>query len=398
MTTTSISFLQQRALDRREETERRRDHRDDRQPDADHDALDRDPARPPGDRDGLGQPIEPVHRDDDVGRLRRGRRTTRAHRDPDVGGGESRRVVDAVPDHDGPAGHVDALGLDRLDLLDRCPLGEDAVDADRGPDRLSDRRVVAGDHDDPADAGLAEEAEGARRLRPDRVLHDEDAGEIVVDLDEDGHRPLELDPVDRRARPGRHRPTVADPLATADARRIDRRPVRGCRDRPPPRRRSAGPAPATVPARRGRWRGRGRAATAGRATRRGRAGRSDRRPGGTATRSSRGRPVVNVPVLSMSRTRARPSVSRAPPPLTMTPRRALREMPATIAIGAASSSGHGVATTRTARARTGSPDSIQAMPASPRLATRKTPAYRSAIRTNGDFSVWAVRTSRTIPA
>ena len=47
----------------------------------------------------------------------------------------------------------------------------------------------------------------------------------------------------------------------------------------------------------------------------------------------------------------------------ITPRRAAREIPDTIAIGAASSSGHGVATTSTASARTGLPEIAQATPA-----------------------------------
>ena len=46
----------------------------------------------------------------------------------------------------------------------------------------------------------------------------------------------------------------------------------------------------------------------------------------------------------------RPDVHRAPPPLTTTPIRVARDRPDMIAIGAASSSGHGVATTSTATA------------------------------------------------
>ena len=52
--------------------------------------------------------------------------------------------------------------------------------------------------------------------------------------------------------------------------------------------------------------------------------------------------------------------SRAPPPLMTTPICAARDSPDMIAIGAASSSGHGVATTSTATARTGSPLTAQA--------------------------------------
>ena len=47
----------------------------------------------------------------------------------------------------------------------------------------------------------------------------------------------------------------------------------------------------------------------------------------------------------------------------MIPRRAAREMPATTAMGTARISGHGVATTSTASARTGSPEKSQAAPA-----------------------------------
>ncbi len=76
-----------------------------------------------------------------------------------------------------------------------------------------------------------------------------------------------------------------------------------------------------------------------------------------------GTPDVSVPVLSRTRTFARARVSSAPPPFTMIPRCAAREIPDTIAIGTASSSGHGVATTSTDRARSGSPEIAQAPPA-----------------------------------
>ena len=57
-----------------------------------------------------------------------------------------------------------------------------------------------------------------------------------------------------------------------------------------------------------------------------------------------------------------------------TPRRAARDNPDTIATGAASSSGHGVATTSTATARTGSPDIAQASPASTSVTGKNTAA------------------------
>ncbi len=82
----------------------------------------------------------------------------------------------------------------------------------------------------------------------------------------------------------------------------------------------------------------------------------------------------------------RASVSRTPPPFTMIPRFAEREIPATIAIGTASRSGHGVATTRTESARIASPLTAHAAPASSRVTGTKISAYRSASRTDGAFA------------
>ena len=87
-----------------------------------------------------------------------------------------------------------------------------------------------------------------------------------------------------------------------------------------------------------------------------------------------GVPTVSVPVLSNRTVLACPRVSIAPAPLTITPNRAARESPDTSAIGAARISGHGVATTTTASARTASPLTAQAAPASSSVAGRKKPA------------------------
>ena len=73
------------------------------------------------------------------------------------------------------------------------------------------------------------------------------------------------------------------------------------------------------------------------------------------TRSISGVPSVSVPVLSRITVRASPSRSIAAPPLTMTPTRAARDTPERMATGAARMRGQGVATTSTARPRTGSP-------------------------------------------
>ena len=62
---------------------------------------------------------------------------------------------------------------------------------------------------------------------------------------------------------------------------------------------------------------------------------------------------------------ALPRLSSAAPPRTTTPNRDARDSPATIATGAASSSGHGVATTNTATARCADPLTSHADPATP---------------------------------
>ena len=94
----------------------------------------------------------------------------------------------------------------------------------------------------------------------------------------------------------------------------------------------------------------------------------------------------------------------------ITPARAARDNPETIATGAARISGHGVATTSTATARTGSPLTAQAAPAITRLTSRNQPANRSAMPDEGrtarlsllhepdDAGVGALRRRRCSPA
>ena len=120
--------------------------------------------------------------------------------------------------------------------------------------------------------------------------------------------------------------------------------------------------------------------------------------GSTSIDASLGRPGrQGAGLVEQDRRCARASVSSGPPPLTITPRRAAREIPATIAIGAANRSGHGVATTRTASARTGSPDRSQAAAAMASVNGTKIRAYRSARRTNGALLCCASSTRRTMP-
>ena len=69
-----------------------------------------------------------------------------------------------------------------------------------------------------------------------------------------------------------------------------------------------------------------------------------------------------------------------------------------MAMGAASSNGQGVATTSTASARTGSPETSQATPAMASVRGTNSRPYRSASRTNGALARPACSTRRTMPA
>ena len=121
-------------------------------------------------------------------------------------------------------------------------------------------------------------------------------------------------------------------------------------------------------------------------------------PGATATSVPRGRPDVTVPVLSSTSVVTLPRLSSAAPPRTTTPNRDARDNPATIATGAASSSGHGVATTNTATARCADPLASHATPATPSASGTNQAAARSASRTTGALSAAACSARRTIPA
>ena len=88
--------------------------------------------RAAGDADGLGEPVEAVDGDDDVSRLRAGRRAAGAHGHAHVGGRERRRVVDAVTDHDQDARRASRrLAGHGIDLVGRGALRQHRVDADR---------------------------------------------------------------------------------------------------------------------------------------------------------------------------------------------------------------------------------------------------------------------------
>ena len=117
-----------------------------------------------------------------------------------------------------------------------------------------------------------------------------------------------------------------------------------------------------------------------------------------STATTSGRPSVSVPVLSNTAVLTLARRSSAPPLRTMTWCRAARLMPPMIATGVASSSGQGVATTRTASTRSGSCVTNQASVHTASVSGVNQMAYWSAIRWMGDFSDCAVRTSSTMRA
>ena len=107
-------------------------------------------------RIGIRNPVEPVHQNDDIGRLRRCACAARAHRDADVGGGERWRVVDPVTDHQG---RMQAL-LDRhgVDFVGWHPVASTASRSRAEP------IVSAASARSPVTMTIRVDAGGAQRL------------------------------------------------------------------------------------------------------------------------------------------------------------------------------------------------------------------------------------------
>ena len=350
---------------------------------------------PAGHVNHLGQAIEPVDGQHDVGRVRRGRRPVGAERDADVGHGQGGRIVDAVAHHHRHP--VLAFGTDGGGLL----LG---ACVRRAPRRLRRPR---------------------RRPRPpgrDRHWPSPAAGSPTVAAHGGcGWRLVAAGPPARAPRPACRRPprrrsahrrsgpggaTVAPspappPGPATRAGRVGLGAPRRCRPSPgpPPRGRRRATARTMPPAR--------AAATTDEARTWGEACSTDAaRPSSSSGRRRRprplrpatGRPTVTVPVLSNTSTSAWASCSSTPPPLTIAPRCAARDSPEVMATGTARMRGQGVATTSTATARSKLPDTSHPAAAMTRATGTNHSANRSARRTNGAVSARADSTSRTIPA
>ena len=162
ITATSITSWTMARRNRMQPAQRRRQHRERRQRHAGDDTFDGDPPRPLRDLDCFADPVEPVGKDHHVGGFRRSAGAAGAERDPDVGGGQRRGVVDAVADHDGRVQPL--LGAHRVDLVGGNAFGQHGIEIERRADRLCSAGAIAGDHDDAGDAGLAQQPDRARRI------------------------------------------------------------------------------------------------------------------------------------------------------------------------------------------------------------------------------------------
>ena len=139
-------FLRQRAGNRRQPTDWRKAHRDSRHRHAGHDALHRDAAGALGDRHRVGDAIEPIDQDDDIGRLRRGAGATAPIAMPTSAAASAGASL--MPSPTITVGCKPLLGRDRIDLVGRDPIGEHGVEIERRPDGFGRVGPVAGQHDD----------------------------------------------------------------------------------------------------------------------------------------------------------------------------------------------------------------------------------------------------------
>ena len=178
-------FLQQGAEDRVDVAECGESHRDEARADAEQHALAGDVQRAAADPDRVGDAVDAVDHDHRVGGLGRDRGAGRAHRDPDVGERERRRVVDPVADHhDRPEVRARPHRADDLELLLGRLVAVDPVCADLAADRVRHRRPVTGDECDVEDPGRLQAGGQARRVVAQPVGDRDRADELAVHLDE----------------------------------------------------------------------------------------------------------------------------------------------------------------------------------------------------------------------
>ena len=150
-------LLQQRALHRGEIAESGCDHAEDRKTYPRDNTLDRDPPRSPRDLDPRSEPVDPVDKQHDIGRLGGGCCATRAHGNTDISGRQRGRVVHAVAHHhDRPAL---ALGQHEQNFLIRGQVGPKPIETEPLGHALRHVRAVAGGEQDALNSLATEPVE-----------------------------------------------------------------------------------------------------------------------------------------------------------------------------------------------------------------------------------------------
>ena len=145
-------LVEDRRGDRAEDAQRRQEHRHGVEPEGEaDDVLPDDPHRGPGQLDQGGKVAQRIAQEDQVARLGREVGADAPQRDPGVGLGQRRRVVDAVADHR----HVPARLLLLLDPPAPCPPASSSactrLDVDLLRDPPRHRLAIAGQDGELAD-------------------------------------------------------------------------------------------------------------------------------------------------------------------------------------------------------------------------------------------------------
>ena len=156
--------------------------------------------------DGLADPVEPIRKNHDIGRFGRGTRAASTHGNANIGRRQRRRVIDAVPDHDGRIETL--LSAHRVDLVGRNAIRQHAIQVERGSDGLRGSRAIAGDHADARYTRRTQHANRLRRIGAQFIGEQEGANRPFIDGDENhqGRTP-------RAAAQGPYGPCIGVPMS-----------------------------------------------------------------------------------------------------------------------------------------------------------------------------------------
>ena len=177
-------LLHHGAIQRRQPAKRGQRHRQQGQPHPGNHALQGDAAAVTGDVQGFGQSVEAIGQQDDVGRFGRSRGAACAHGHPHAGCRQRRRVIHAIAHHHRRPVH--AGGFDGRQFVGGCLSGAQLINPQTGSDGFGDSAAISRQHDDAADAGTAQQAQGARRFLAQLVGQQQAAG--IASIQRHHHR------------------------------------------------------------------------------------------------------------------------------------------------------------------------------------------------------------------